>query len=108
MWFSILEGFDEINLFNHMNDYHHTYAMNGAIDGVKTLGITIGQPHKIRANVSYTLVVQSTMATCFAGTDGVACVTRDDVTFHFRDASVKMNGTTVSEGQIPCLVYSVR
>ena len=106
--FSILRGQDELDLFNRMQDYDHTHALAGAIEGLKTLTLTIGRPLEFLANVDYTLVLQADMAACFAGTDGQACVTCDDASFRFRDARVKMNGTTVSEGQIPALVYSVR
>ena len=106
--FSILQGPDDLDLFNRMGDYDHAHALSGVIEGIKTLTITIGRPWELCANVDYTLVLEADMAACFAGTDGMANVTCDDVSFRFRDAPVKMNGTTVSEGQIPSLIYSVR
>nr|KAG5711350.1 hypothetical protein BaRGS_006047 [Batillaria attramentaria] len=108
LWFSVLEGQEQLDLFNHTQEFNHTYALSGDIDGVKTHSITISPPLELRASVDYTLVLQANMANCYSGSDGMATVTHDDVTFRFRDAPIKMNGTTVSEGQIPCLVYSVR
>lgn len=105
--FSILNGYDQIDLYNRMNKYQHTHNLQGHVEGVRILNISISPPQTLRAKVDYTLVLQAEMAACFAGTDGVATVTCDDVTFRFRDAAVKMNGTTVSEGQIPSFVFSV-
>ncbi|KAL8593698.1 hypothetical protein ACOMHN_057525 [Nucella lapillus] len=105
--FTVLPDKAEIDLYNRMDGYPHTYKLQCHIDGANTLPIKIYPPFAFCANVDYTLVVQADMAACFAGTDGMATVTCDDVTFRFRDAPVKMNGTTVSEGQIPSFVYSV-
>lgn len=107
IWFSILQGPDQLDAFNQTQTFAHTYALSGDINGVRTHAMTISPPLELCAGVDYTLVLQANMAACYTGSDGAAVFKQDDVTFRFQDAPVAMNGTTVSEGQIPCLVYSV-
>ena len=109
--FSLLRGPHEVDLFNRLQeDFEHAHALSGLTEGLKTLTLTFGRPWPLTAHLDYTLVLQGDVAACYAGSDGQACVTcpHDDVSFRFRDAAVRMNGTTVAEGQIPSLIYSVR
>ncbi|XP_076448077.1 BTB/POZ domain-containing protein 3-like [Babylonia areolata] len=105
--FSFLQ-LGEIDIYNRIPEYQHTHVFQRRVDALKTLTIPVNPPAPFLADVSYTLVLQANMAACFGGSDGMGTVVAcDDVTFRFRDAQVKLNGTTVSEGQLPSFVFSV-
>ena len=81
-----------------------TYATSSS---AKTFKVHFSRGITIRAGITYTATARiTTSKTSFALTDGISSASCSGVTFTFKNSSKSTNGSGVSDGQIPALIFS--
>ena len=95
-----------ISLFDEFRNEVLTEEMNLFTNKAKVYDVMLRSAVRIPKQRLFTVVINMTGKPTIQGTDGIATVVTEDVRFEFINSNRSNNGTDVSTGQIPALLFS--